>query len=44
LPPKPAQKALPASAKDAAEAEAKPEAEEEGGAQVVSLDAFRKKT
>lgn len=46
LPPKPAQKALPASAKDAAEAdaEAKPETEEEGGAQVVSLDAFRKKT
>jgi hypothetical protein len=46
LPPKPAQKALPASAKDSAEAdaEAKPEAEEEGGAQVVSLDAFRKKT
>jgi hypothetical protein len=47
LPPKPAQKALPAKAKDAAEAdtEAKPaEAEEEGGAQVVSLDAFRKKT
>ena len=46
LPPKPAQKALPASAKDAAEADAevKPEAEEEGGAQVVSLDAFRKKT
>ncbi|MGE7472987.1 SspB family protein [Bosea sp. NPDC003192] len=47
LPPKPAQKALPASAKkEAAEAdaEAKPEAEEEGGAQVVSLDAFRKKT
>lgn len=46
LPPKPAQKALPASAKNAAEAdtEAKPEAEEEGGAQVVSLDAFRKKT
>jgi hypothetical protein len=46
LPPKPAQKALPASAKDAdeADAEAKPEAEEEGGAQVVSLDAFRKKT
>lgn len=46
LPSKPAQKALPASAKDAAEAdaEAKPEAEEEGGAQVVSLDAFRKKT
>jgi hypothetical protein len=47
LPPKPAQKALPAKAKDAAEVdtEAKPaEAEEEGGAQVVSLDAFRKKT
>ncbi|MGX1785632.1 SspB family protein [Bosea sp. NPDC055332] len=47
LPPKPAQKALPASGqKEAAEAdaEAKPEAEEEGGAQVVSLDAFRKKT
>jgi len=47
LPPKPAQKALPASAKDAAEtdAEAKTdEAAEEGGAQVVSLDAFRKKT
>lgn len=46
LPSKPAQKALPASAKGAAEAdaEAKPEAEEEGGAQVVSLDAFRKKT
>lgn len=47
LPPKPAQKALPAKAKDEAEAdtEAKPaEAEEEGGAQVVSLDAFRKKT
>jgi uncharacterized protein len=46
LPSKPAQKALPASAKDAAEAdaEAKPEPEEEVGAQVVSLDAFRKKT
>lgn len=46
LPPKPAQKALPTSAKEApgADAEAGPEAEEEGGAQVVSLDAFRKKT
>ncbi|MEI5665368.1 ClpXP protease specificity-enhancing factor SspB [Bosea sp. CCNWLW174] len=47
LPPKPAQKALPASAKkEAAEADvvARPETEEDGGAQVVSLDAFRKKT
>lgn len=48
LPPKPAQKALPASAKkEAAEADTDAkvdEAEEEGGAQVVSLDAFRKKT
>lgn len=48
LPPKPAQKALPASAKKEA-AEADPdaktdEAAEESGAQVVSLDAFRKKT
>lgn len=51
LPPKPAQKALPATeSKEAGEA-GKPaaasetaEAEEEGGAQVVSLDAFRKKT
>lgn len=51
LPSKPAQKALPVSGqKEAAEA-GKPavdagtaETEEEGGAQVVSLDAFRKKT